>query len=123
MSIGKNASSGGLDISSTAKQYKVSRRRVLLNTFAQAAIRRRMFQVCSLSQTLSWHWWWIGILTVTMIHLAVSRLIQLQALSNNIDSSNGMEFLLHPFYSAWLFLAVALLHAFVDTEKHCLESQ
>ena len=39
MSIGRDASSGDPDFSSTAKQYKVSRQRVLIDTFARAAIR------------------------------------------------------------------------------------
>ena len=49
MTIGREASSGGPAFSSTAKRYKVSRRCVLIDTFAHAAIRRRMFQVWSLS--------------------------------------------------------------------------
>ena len=49
MSIGRETSSGGPDFSSMAKRYKVSRRRVLIDTFTCAAIKRRMFQVCSLS--------------------------------------------------------------------------
>ena len=58
MSIGREASSGGPDFSSMAERYEVSRRRVSIDTFTCAAIRRRMFQVCSLSQTLCWLWWW-----------------------------------------------------------------
>ena len=44
MSIGREASCGGPDSSSTAKRYKVSRQVVLIDTSARAAIRRRMFQ-------------------------------------------------------------------------------
>ena len=65
------------------------------------------------------------ILIMTVIHPALSRLMQFQALSNNIESSNGAgNFGFMHFYSAWLlFLAVALLHDLVDTEEHCLQSQ
>ena len=44
MSIRREASSGGPDFSSQAKQYKVSRPSVLVDTFACETIRRRMFQ-------------------------------------------------------------------------------
>ena len=49
MSIGRESSTGGPDLSSTTKRYKVSRRRVLIDTFARAATRKRMFQVSYIS--------------------------------------------------------------------------
>ena len=66
-----------------------------------------------------------GNLIVRMMHLALSRLMQFQALSNNTKSSNGAwSFGFVHIYSIWLFFfAVVLLHVFVDTEEHCLQSQ
>ena len=76
-------------LSFPAKQYKVSRRCVLVYTFAREAIRRRMFQdllfpsnnVLALEMDT-------GILIIT-IHPALPRLTQLQALSSNTECSDG----------------------------------
>ena len=58
-----------------------------------------------------------------MMHLALSRVIQFQALSSNIESYNGAWNVGFTYaYSAKLFFSVALPHGFVDTEEHCLQS-
>ena len=44
MSIRRETNSGGPDLSTPAKGYKVSRQRVLVGTFICEAIRRRMFK-------------------------------------------------------------------------------
>ena len=66
-----------------------------------------------------------GILIMRMMHLALSRLMQFQALSSNTESSNGAwNFGFVHIYSVRLFFfALVLLHVFVDTEEHCLQSQ
>ena len=46
----KRGQSGGPDFSSPAKWYQVSRQRVLVDTFNQEAIRRRMFHALALKQ-------------------------------------------------------------------------
>ena len=65
-------------------------------------------------------------LTVSMMHLVLSRLMQLQRLSSNVESYNGpwnFGFLCVFTQHGYSFFAVALLHVFVDIEEHCLQLQ
>ena len=61
-----------------------------------------------------------GILMMKMMYPALSRMIQVQALSNSIKSYNGpwnLSFIIY-LLSIVILFAVALLHFFVDIEEH-----
>ena len=98
----------GPDFSSPTKQYNVSRRCVLLETFDRETIKRRMYQLYEAKKDDT-----LWKLLVTKFRVKTS----FQALFKAI-MEHGISAFMY-VYSAWLlFCAVSLLHIFVDTEEH-----
>ena len=67
--IRQEASSGGAVFSSPAKRYKVSRRRVLVDTFDREAIRRKIYQLYEAKEHVT-----AKKLLVTRLHVTVVKL-------------------------------------------------